>query len=171
MLTDSNECVPCMVIYLNQALCLMKKYVCDNALWCAVDIIIISNVLEELVPVFICYLPIFTLAKDCPMIPLPWPPCRQNHHHVHSPHGRGRPPWRPYCHHLPGKTLLLRHATLPEELLWQGLLLDLGSQDEKHPESKKWLWGTCLPGKEPILGEREHRAGGGHSRHFYPLEP
>lgn len=77
---------------------------------------------------------------------LPWPlPCRQNHHHVDSPHGWGWPPWGPHRHHFPGTALLLGHPALPEELLWHGLLLNAGAQDEGHPEPKERLWGRCPP--------------------------
>lgn len=99
---------------------------------------------------------------------LPWPlPCRQNHHHVNSSYGWGRPPWGSHCHHCPGKAVLLRHPAFPEELLWHGFVLNLGAQDEKHPEPKERQWGRCLPREGPWPGEKERTARGCHSRQGY----
>lgn len=73
-------------------------------------------------------------------------PCsyRKNHHHVYSPHGWGWPSRRSNCHYFPRKALLLGDPTLPEELLWHWLLLDLGAQNENCAGPKERFPGTHL---------------------------
>lgn len=95
-------------------------------------------------------------------------PCRQDHHHVHSSHGWGRPPWGPHRHNFPGEALLRGHPTLLEELLWHRLLLNLGAQNEKHPEPENRLWGMCLPKGRARSGCAGMHAWFFLSRHFYP---
>lgn len=180
---DHNTWAPNIEIYLNQILCWIQRhcvwqcftvcrklwnvsYYCPNMLEFAAELVplgffLVNSWFLQLYSQEIAVHPLPTMPNPGQAWWLPWPlPCRQNHHHVHSPHGRGRPPWGPHCHHCPGKALLLRHPTLPEELLWHGLVLNLGAQDEKHPEPKERQWGRCLPREGPWPGwEGAHSTG------------
>lgn len=55
-------------------------------------------------------------------------PVRSDHHPVHAPHGRGRHPGRPHCHHLPREAVLRGLVSVPEEPAGDGLLLDAGQE-------------------------------------------